>query len=206
MRTLIATTAALLLAVPLVASVRAQDPQTRQQAPQASRQTPISQPSGGQANQQLVTGTFVLTQPEAQAQQGVNRSIEEAANHVGFFERGFVRSKLRDKNPVRSPVRTEIHGDRLAVTYGQDRYETVQGQTQTVNALGEAVQLRQYARGNQIFQNFRSKDGNKAIVMTFRPDGRMDMDVTVTSGRLPQPLRYRLQYRRAGGGTMAAAR
>lgn len=199
MKTLIPITAALLFA-PL-AGAWAQDAATRQ-APVSMRQGP--QDRAQQQGAELVQGTFTLAVPEEQARQSVLQAIDEAASHTGFFERGFVKSKLRDKNPVRSSVRTKVLGNELSVQYGDMRYQTVQGQWTTVTALGEQVRLQQWARGNQIVQKFRSGDGQKVSIMTFQPNGQMVMDVTVTSPRLPQPLRYQLHYRRAGGGSMAS--
>ncbi len=202
MKTQIAIIAALALAAPLAA--RAQDQQL-QQNPASMQQGPSGMQPSGQEGAQNVQGTFRLAVPEDQAKQNVNAAIDEAASHTGFFERGFVKSRLRDKNPVRDTIQTNVNGNQLSVQYGDMRYQTQQGRWTTVTALGEQVQLQQWARGNQIVQKFRSDEGEKVSVMTFQPNGEMVMDVTVYSQRLPQPLHYQLQYRRAGGaGSMAA--
>ena len=203
MRTLITIIAALALAVPL-SGVRAQESQQSQQ--QASlQQGQGDTQSQGQASPNIIEGTFTLSNPQDQAQQSVNQAIDEAGSHVNFFERAFVKSKLRDKNPVRETIRTHVTGDQLSVQYGDMRYQTVQGEWTNVTALGEQVRLQQWARGNKIIQKFRSGEGEKVSVMTFQPDGQMVMDITVYSGRLPQPLHYQLRYHRTGGsGSMAS--
>jgi hypothetical protein len=189
-----------MLAAPM-AGVLAQGTVDQKSAPPPGQPGP---PPLAPAQNRLIQGTFALVVPEEQARRDVLRAINQAANHVGFLERGVVKSKLRDKNPVRTTVQTRISGNKISVQYGDMRYQTVEGQWTSVTALGERVQLQQWARGNQIFQRFRSNEGEKVAVMTFQPNGRMLMDVHMYSDRLPEPLHYQLRYQRSdGGGSMA---
>jgi hypothetical protein len=52
--------------------------------------------------------------------------------------------------------------------------------------------------GRVITRNFRADDGERASSYAFSPDGgTLTMTVVVTSPQLPDPLTYKLVYRRA---------
>lgn len=161
-------------------------------------EAPATAQEGGDDARAALSGTFVLDEPVGAARQRVHAAIDRVAEDVSFFLRSFARSRLRDKNPIHRRIRTEVRGDRVVVSYDDDRYESRDGRWRTVTATGERVQLLQQVRGRRIYQRFRGDDGTKQMVLTLSEDGRhLWLDVTVTSERLPTPLRYRLRFRRA---------
>lgn len=149
------------------------------------------------AERASLSGVYELAEPHAEAQQRLHAAIDRAADQVPFFLRGFARSRLREKNPVHRRIRVRVDGNTIAVAYENDRYETQEGQWTTVTAVGEPTQLLQQIVGRRIYQTFRTDEGTKQMVLTPSDDGRyLWLDVTVTSDRLPDPLRYRLRFRR----------
>jgi hypothetical protein len=213
MRTTTTLSVAALLVAAGVASARAQEqqqPQQQEQHARAETQPPIEEPRGQAEagdSDELLTGRFVLAGSQEQAEARVNDAIGRAVAEMGFITRGVAADRLREKNPVRRTVETEVDGERITITYGDATYETRSGDWQTVTATGEQVQLLQTASGDSIYQTFRAPDGEKSTVYRFSPDGqRLTLDITLTSPRLPEPLRYSLQYRRAGGEQPVAAR
>lgn len=157
--------------------------------------------------EERLSGTWELSGSRDQAQARVNRAIDEAASHVSWIKRSFARSRLREKNPVRDRVRTEVSGENVTIEYGDMEYTTRESQWQTVTALGEPTQLLQQVVGDSIYQTFRSEEGEKVTIYRISEDGnRLTLDIIVTSPQLPEPLRYELSYRRTGGGGAVASR
>ncbi len=186
-----------------------EQPELRAEARTQQRAAPEPQRQRGEegVNEEAMTGRFELTGSREAAEARVNEAIGRAVEQMSFVTRGFAADRLRDKNPVRDSLETEVRGDRIAIRYGDARYETRSGEWETVTATGEQVELLQTASGNAIYQTFRAPDGEKTTVYRFSPDGgRVTLDITVTSPQLPQPLRYSLQYRRAGGEQPFASR
>jgi hypothetical protein len=215
MRTTIAILAALLCAAPL-ALAHAQE-QEQEQAQGTRRPEPQTESRAQHVraaprddhgvNEQLLSGRFELAGTRQEAEAELNRGIERAVADMSFMTRGIAADRLREKNPIRSEVTTEVRGDRIAIRYGDARYETRSGEWETVTATGEQVELLQTASGNEIFQTFRAPDGEKTTVYRFSPDGqRLTLDITVTSPRLSQPMRYSVEYRRVGGERPIAER
>ena len=146
-------------------------------------------------------GTFTLAESREDVQTRINTAIDAATEEMNFILRGIARDRLRAKNPVRVRLTTQVAGDRIVVSYDNDRYESQSGQWRSVTATGETVQLLQQIQGNRIYQTFRTADGEKRMVLTFSEDGAwVWLDVTVTSSRIPAPLRYRMRFRRQQAG------
>lgn len=197
------------------ATTRAQDtpePQPRENElraearvpPEAQQATPQRREAG--VNEELLTGRFTLTGSKERSEAQINEAISRAVADMSFLTRGIAADRLREKNPVRESVQTEVSGDRIAITYGDARYESRSGHWETVVATGEEVELLQTASGDSIYQTFRAEDGEKTTVYRFSPDGRLTLDITLTSPRLPEPLRYSLRYERADGQQPVASR
>lgn len=175
--------------------------------PPEARTTPERRGGESGLNEELLTGRFTLAGSKERSEAQINEAISRAVADMSFLTRGIAADRLREKNPVRESVQTEVSGDRIAITYGDARYESRSGNWETVVATGEEVELLQTASGDAIYQTFRAEDGEKTTVYRFSPDGeRLTLDITLTSPRLPAPLRYSLRYERAGGQQPVASR
>ncbi len=155
-----------------------------------------------------LSGSYVLAQPVDVVQHRVDRAIQRAVSRMSFFTRGFGAGRLRETNPIRRTMRTDVTDQRVTIAYGNLTYATLNGRWRTVrDPQGNQVRLRQTVRGDQIEQIFRSNEGTKLTMYRFSENGdRVTLDITVRSPRLPEPLRYSLAYRRATQQPRVASR
>ncbi len=157
--------------------------------------SPRGQPSEGR--QELMTGSFSLALPREQAQQRVNYAIDRTVQQMSWFKRSFAERRLRERNPVREQVETEVSDGTVTVSYGEYEYRSRIGEWTSVTALGEPAELLQEVEGTRIIQTFRTEEGEKETVFDFSENGRyVLLDVTIESSQLPAPLRYSLPYQR----------
>lgn len=169
------------------------------EAAQNPRSVGVAQETPAPGDAALLSGAFVLAEPRATAQQRVDQAIETAVAGMSFFLRDFGRGRLRDKNPVHTRLEIEITSPRVVVTYDDERYEGTEGTWREVTARGEPARLLVQRTGRRLYLTFRGDDGEKRMVHTVSEDGRyLWLDVAVSSPRLPTPLTYRLDFRRAG--------
>ena len=57
--------------------------------------------------------------------------------------------------------------------------------------------MRTRVEGNTLTQEFSTKDGQRINIYEVSPDGQtLTLQVTVSSQRLAEPVKYRLVYRR----------
>lgn len=207
MRKTILLAAAALLVLPW-AVTEAQREQERGEQEQHARAGVQQEQQGVRSSaEERFSGTFELAGSRQQAQARVNRAIDEAVANMSWFQRGFARTRLREKNPVRDMTRIEVGDGNVTIEYGDATYTTPEGQWRTVTATGEQVRLLQQVVGDRIYQTFRTDDGEKLTVYSVSDDGRqLTLDITVSSPQLPVPLRYELDYRRTDGAPAVAAR
>jgi hypothetical protein len=157
-----------------------------------------SEPRPEQAEQRF-EGTWRLDQPREEAQQVVSEAVEDAANQFNFMIRGIARSRLREGTPIHSRVSVSFEGDQVTVRFGDESYTTELGRTEVRrNPEGEDMRVTQRIRPNgQLEQVFETEGGTRRYVYTPLSDGRMRIATTTDSPRMPQPMYFMLDYRRA---------
>jgi hypothetical protein len=160
-----------------------------------------NEPRPEQAEQRFerFEGTWRLDQPRDEAQQVVSEAVEDAANQFNFMIRGIARSRLREGTPVHSRVEVSFEGDQVTVRFGDESYTTELGRTEVRrNPEGEEMRVTQRIRPNgQLEQVFETEGGTRRYVYTPLSDGRMRIATTTDSPRMPQPMYFMLDYRRA---------
>jgi hypothetical protein len=145
-------------------------------------------------------GTYTL---DAAASDDVRKAIESAVRGMRWPVQGIARSRLEKTNlppyqrvviqlepsPTgvsittdgRAPIRTSADGTPIDWT----REDKEKFKVSTVLKIGP------------LEQTFKSKDGQRVNTYSISADGKtLILDVSVTSGRLPRPLTYKLVYKR----------
>jgi hypothetical protein len=154
-------------------------------------------PAGSAAQVVPLQGTFELVPEESD---DVETAIRGVATRINFALRGIARSRLRRTNPLHHTISiahttsevTIIMDDRAPVT------SPASGSPITWRREdGEVFDLSTRWDHDRLRQTFVAEDGARENVFWLGPDGTtLYMEVTVRSPRLPEPLSYRLAYRR----------
>lgn len=129
----------------------------------------------------------------------IQRAIERATASMNFFTRPVARRLLRQKTVLypsfsmersHESLRTSLAGEPpllLPLSGAAVSWKAPDGETVRVHLL----------LGQALRQIFEAKQGRRENRFTLSSDGRLlTMDVTITSNELPQPVEYRLIYRR----------
>lgn len=145
-------------------------------------------------------GTWRLTVSQQRAQQTVNQAVDRAVDAMPFFFRPVARDRLREGTPVVRRIELDFRDDgRLSVSFDGRRYTTRIGRTERARRArdGEPMRVTQRLRDSgQLEQVFQTDSGTRWYVYTATGDDRMRVESTTNSDRMPQPLRFRLDYRR----------
>ncbi|MBB4638864.1 hypothetical protein [Longimicrobium terrae] len=161
-------------------------------------------PSALQAQAQF-TGSWMLNRQQSD---DINAKINTTVARMNLVVRQIARPRLRSTNTAyphlsvftqNNTVRVDMQG-RPSVSSPSTgtpvMWQRETGRTCT-QLKGDCVRVTSTTTGNQITQTFTAEDGQRVNVYTLSPDGNtMNMNVTITSPRLPQPLTYRLVYNR----------
>lgn len=143
-------------------------------------------------------GTYTLN---TTASEDVNRAIEQAVARMNFITRPIARGRLK---------RTNQPYQRILIQHTQGQVSITTDQRAPIRTPANGTPIKWRREDGEMFdvstewengsleQTFAAEDGRRVNSFSVSPDGRtLTMEVTVTSPRLSQPLRYRLVYNRA---------
>ncbi len=154
--------------------------------------------AGASAQEPNLRGTYTLDRARSD---DVNRAIETAVARMSFVTRPIARGRLRRTNQPYQRIVINFTPAEVTTTIDTRRPITSPASGQAVKWTredGEVLDLSTEWENGQLVQTFRAEDGTRANTYSISSDGRvLTMNVTITSPRLPQPLRYKLVYNRA---------
>lgn len=140
-----------------------------------------------------LSGSFTLDRARSD---DVNAAINTVVKKMNPVTRAIARRRLRNTNPVYASVAISFTSDHARITAGPSTVVLpLSGKPILWKRAGEVLTVSGRREGDRYIETFDAKDGRRTNVFTPTSDG-MVMAVTVTSRRLPQPLRYRLVYNR----------
>lgn len=128
----------------------------------------------------------------------VAKAIDAATESMNFMSRPIARSRLAKTNASPAAVSISV-GDRLEIDLG-GKPVTAAPDGKPISWTrpdGEVFQVSLRQDGDRIVETFLGKDGSRRNTFVLLDEGRaLGMDVQVESSRLPQPVRYRLVFKR----------
>lgn len=143
------------------------------------------------------TGTFVLA-PEAS--DNIDKAIERSVEKMNFIKRPIARGRLKKTNPAYNTLSIAHNASEVRITTnaGAPIVTPADGtQVQWKREDGEVFGVSTGWQNGKLEQTFRAGDGRRVNLYSLSADGdTLTLDVTVSSPQLPQPVVYRLVYRR----------
>lgn len=158
----------------------------------------LAAPAGAQQGGAALDGTYTLNRA---ASDDVNRAIEAAVSRMNFVTRPIARGRLRRTNqPYQRVVISHTNNQVSIVTDTRAPIRTPANGTPVKwrREDGEMFDVSTEWENGRLEQTFSAEDGRRVNVYSLSADGRtLTMEVTVTSPRLAQPLRYKMVFNRA---------
>jgi hypothetical protein len=144
------------------------------------------------------TTTYTLM---ADSSDDIKAAVNQTVEHMSFITRPIARGRLNRTNPLPERVQVTASGDTLAVAFdgGNPVVTPLDGQPVPWRSslTHEDYQAHVEQSADTTAQVIIAPDGERKNAYVFSPDGsRLELEVTVSSHRLPQPLRYTLRFRR----------
>lgn len=151
---------------------------------------PAAQKSG-------LDGTYTLDEADSD---NITEVIEDAVGKLNFLVRYIARGRLKKLNPAYRKVAIASSANEISVSV-DDQPPLRAPAKGTPVALagpdGEKVNASMKLADGRLVLTFNSADGRRVNDFSLSPDGRMlTMQVTETSPRLSQAIRYKQVYRR----------
>jgi hypothetical protein len=143
-------------------------------------------------------GTFTASTSEGQQQ--IERAIETAVAKMNFVTRPIARGRLKKTNPAYQRIRIAQEGSQLSIQFDERAPLQMPADGRPVKWTredGEVFDVNATREAGAMTQTFKAEDGERINRFSLSPDGNaLTLEVTITSPRLPAPVKYSLEYQR----------
>lgn len=149
------------------------------------------------AQQASLKGTWRY---DASASDNVAQAINTAVQRMNFVTRPIARGRLTRTNQPYQRVTVDFTSSQVTVTTdGRDPIVSPANGTpiKWTREDKEVLDVSTEWENGVLEQTFKAEDGQRVNRYSVGADGKMTMEVTITSPRLPRPLTYKLVYNRA---------
>ena len=150
------------------------------------------------AQNATLEGTFTASTTEGQQQ--IERAIESAVAKMNFVTRPIARGRLKKTNPAYQRIRIAQEGPQLSIQFDERAPLQVPADGRSVKWTredGEVFDVNATREAGAMTQTFKAEDGERINRFSLSPDGNaLTLEVTITSPRLPAPVKYALKYQR----------
>ena len=157
----------------------------------------VSVAAAAHADDPSLQGAFLNEQQSAKT---IETAIEAAVAKMNFIKRPIARSRLKKTNEAHRRVEIGI-GREISIAFDGRKPVQMPADGSTIRWTredGETFDVNAAWDGERLVQTFKAEDGTRANAFSVGADGRLSMQVTLTSPQLDQPLVYTLTFARAG--------
>lgn len=150
----------------------------------------------------VLAGTFTYEYSAGRAMSVVDAAFEPGVSALPFFFQSIARNRIHESMRPPTRVVVTLTGSRVRVVYTSDvatkTIDGTLGSEAAVSGLEDGTRVTTSLSGGWLQLDYRG-EGDMIQLLSTEPDGsRMHVDSTVTSERLPEPVRWRLDYVRSG--------
>jgi hypothetical protein len=130
----------------------------------------------------------------------VEAAIEAATAEMNPLIRGIARKRLIEANKIIASLSFSLGGDPLVATYVDGRVIEAPRSgdpIRWVDQFGEKIKVSHHLDGDGLIQKMSGSKGKRRNVYRFSDEDKsMTLSVTIESGVLPEPVRYKVRYER----------
>ncbi|HEY4368256.1 MAG TPA: hypothetical protein VGN07_13565 [Steroidobacteraceae bacterium] len=157
---------------------------------------PIAATHSAQDEGTALQGIFVN---DGQASYIIANAVDAAVAKMNFIKRPIARSRLKKTNPLYERIEISRTGSTISIKFdaGKPVLMPADGTpAKWTRADGEQFDVTGRLEGDQLVQTFTAEDGKRVNIFSVSADGKLLLQVMLTSPQLPEAVRYQLAYRR----------
>ena len=155
--------------------------------------------SAAHADTPSLQGTFVN---EQQSVEPITTAIERAVAKMNFIKRPIARSRLKKTNEAHRRVEIALGASQISIAFDGRRPVQMPADGKTIRWTrddGETFDVSAVWDGDRLVQTFKAEDGTRANTFSVTPEGKLSLQVELTSPQLDTPVTYALTFDRSGG-------
>jgi len=151
------------------------------------------------AQSTAIEGTFTAANA---SQQQIDEAIESAVSQMNFVTRPIARGRLKKTNPAYQRIRIERAQSEISIQFDERQPVQMPADGHAVKWTredGEVFDVSATTDSGALLQTFKAEDGQRTNRFSLSADANtLTLEVTITSPRLPAPVKYALTYLRQG--------
>lgn len=156
----------------------------------------LSQPSG--VASPGLAGTYML---DRGASQDVGKAVETVVEQMSFLVRSIARERLMAANPLPPRIAISFVDNAVTIQTGDGQAITTPTDGTPIDWTqedGDAAKISAVWEGGKLKRSVVSKNGMRVSTYGLDPTGNtLTLQVVITASQLPQPLDYKLVFRRS---------
>jgi hypothetical protein len=137
---------------------------------------------------------------DSKASDDIPTAIDAAVSQFGFLKRTIARSRLRKIATPPQRLVISYNSSHVNITDERRPTRTIPTDGSSVDwttPAGEKVKAHSAWEGDRLRLSLSTANGQEVDIFSIdRADDRLNLDVAISSPQLPQPLVYRLVFRR----------
>jgi hypothetical protein len=128
----------------------------------------------------------------------LDAAIETAMDAVSPVVRGIGRKRLQETNPIPKQLSIAVDGDAADIRFdGEGHSASLDGTPiRAVSPYGDKIKVSHRMRGSKLIEFIDGDKGDRHNTFKLGSDGKLTVDVQITSSHLPVPVEYRLTFKR----------
>jgi hypothetical protein len=145
-----------------------------------------------------IVGSYRFSQSAERGREIIHQAIDRDTDSMNIFTRGIARGRLEGKNPLVQRIQIRMDGDDVIISLDSRSYRAPKSGARVAarDNDGNAIEISHRIENGKLVQTFYSDSGTRRNVFQLRGN-MLQLNVTITSGSLPGPVRYGLRYRRS---------
>lgn len=188
----------MILLAPILAACLATTALAADSAAGLAADAPAASTAAMAASKPVFLGEFGFVGGQRQRDH-VAAAVERTVQSLPGLFHDIARKRLTDANTIPRTVRISMDGDELVVVYGDNEPQRapLDGSTRKWrNPQGETIDLKHELHGSKLVQTTWGSGGRRVMVWSFDHErGLLRVHSTMSSPRLPEPVRYRLSFK-----------
>jgi hypothetical protein len=153
--------------------------------------------SGASAQTPSLQGTFTL---DSGASQDIKKAVDKVADQMNFIKAPIARRRLMASNPPVNKLAISFSGQDVTIQAGDNAALTTRTDGTPIDWTGEdgeQLKVSTVWAGATLKRSLAAPNGLRVNTYGLDPTGNiLTLEVVVTAAQLPQPLSYRLVFRR----------
>jgi hypothetical protein len=128
----------------------------------------------------------------------LDAAIEVSVSAISALVRNVGRKRLQETNPIPQQLSIAVDGDAVDIRFDGDGHSASLDGTPTrgVSPFGDKIKVSHRMRGSKLTELLDGDKGDRHNTFKFASDGKLIVDVQITSSHLPVPLEYQLTFKR----------